>query len=262
MEQEQLLGLRGVAGLFPANSNGDDIEVYADESRSAVLRTLHTLRQQQEKGSDEPHLALADFVSSAESGVQDYIGAFVVTAGLGIEKVLKEFSDDQDDYHRIITQALADRLAEAFAEMLHERVRKEFWGYEVTEKSEKKCACHPELKHQPHRIDELLAEKYQGIRPAPGYPACPDHTEKAELFTLLNAEANTGITLTESFAMNPAASVSGLYFAHPAAKYFVLGKIGKDQVKDYAERKGMSVKEAEKWLAPVLNYGPEATGKQ
>ena len=171
--------------------------------------------------------------------------------------MLKQFSDEQDDYHRIMTQALADRLADAFAEMLHERVRQEFWGYEVTEKSEKKCACHPELKRQSLRIDELLAEKYQGIRPAPGYPACPDHTEKAELFTLLNAEANTGVTLTETFAMNPAASVSGLYIAHPEARYFVLGKIGKDQVKDYAERKGMSLKDAEKWLAPVLNYTPE-----
>ena len=257
IEKEQLLGLKGVAGLFPANSKGDDIEVYADESRSSVLMTLHTLRQQQEKGSGEANLALADFIASTESQLPDYIGGFAVTAGLGIEKVLKQFSDEQDDYHRIMTQALADRLADAFAEMLHERVRQEFWGYEVTEKSEKKCACHPELKRQSLRIDELLAEKYQGIRPAPGYPACPDHTEKAELFTLLNAEANTGVTLTETFAMNPAASVSGLYIAHPEARYFVLGKIGKDQVKDYAERKGMSLKDAEKWLAPVLNYTPE-----
>ncbi len=257
IEQEQLLGLKGVAGLFPANSKRDDIEVYSDESRSEVLMTLHTLRQQQEKGTGEPNLALADFVASAESGVQDYIGGFAVTAGLGIEKVLKQFSDEQDDYHRIMMQALADRLAEAFAEMLHERVRREFWGYEVTEKSEKKCACHPELKHQSLRIDELLAEKYQGIRPAPGYPATPDHTEKAELFTLLNAETNTGITLTGSFAMSPAASVSGLYIAHPEARYFVLGKIGKEQVEDYAERKGMSLKDAEKWLTPVLNYNPE-----
>ena len=257
IEKEQLLGLKGVAGLFPANSKGDDIEVYADESRSSVLMTLHTLRQQQEKGSGEANLALADFIAATESQLPDYIGGFAVTAGLGIEKVLKQFSDEQDDYHRIMTQALADRLADAFAEMLHERVRQEFWGYEVTEKSEKKCACHPELKRQSLRIDELLAEKYQGIRPAPGYPACPDHTEKAELFTLLNAEANTGVTLTETFAMNPAASVSGLYIAHPEARYFVLGKIGKDQVKDYAERKGMSLKDAEKWLAPVLNYTPE-----
>ncbi|MBV5302885.1 MAG: methionine synthase [Chlorobium sp.] len=255
IEKEQLLGLRGVAGLFPANSNGEDIEVYADASRSAVLMTLHTLRQQQEKNTGEPHLALADFVASAESGVEDYIGGFAVTAGLGIEKLLKQFSDEQDDYHRIMTQALADRLAEAFAEMLHERVRKELWGYEASEKSHKKCACHPEIAPcKSGSIEELLAEKYQGIRPAPGYPACPDHTEKAELFTLLNAETNTGITLTESFAMKPAASVSGLYFAHPDARYFMLGKIGKDQVEDYAVRKGMSVKVAEKWLAPVLSY--------
>ncbi len=260
IEQEQLLGLRGVAGLFPANSNGDDIDVYADESRSAVLMTLHTLRQQQEKGAGEPSLALADFIASTASGVQDSIGGYAVTAGLGIETLLKQFSDEQDDYHRIMTQALADRLAEAFAEMLHERVRRELWGYEgyqITEKSEQTCACHPDLKHQSLPVNELLEEKYQGIRPAPGYPACPDHTEKAALFALLNVEATTGITLTESFAMKPAASVSGLYFAHPQAKYFVLGKIGKDQVEDYAVRKQISLKEAEKWLAPVLNYEPQ-----
>ncbi|MEI7934640.1 MAG: vitamin B12 dependent-methionine synthase activation domain-containing protein, partial [Chlorobiaceae bacterium] len=257
IEQEKLLGLKGVAGLFPANSSGDDIEVYSDESRSAVLMTLHTLRQQQEKSAGEPNLALADFIASKESGVEDYIGAFAVTAGLGIEKMLKQFSDEQDDYQRIMMQALADRLAEAFAELLHERVRREFWGYEVSEKSENKCACHPDLKRQTVRIDELLEEKYQGIRPAPGYPATPDHTEKAELFTLLNAEANTGITLTETFAMSPAASVSGLYIAHPEARYFVLGKIGKEQIEDYAERKGMSLNDAEKWLASVLNYNHE-----
>ncbi|MFZ4801501.1 MAG: methionine synthase [Chlorobium sp.] len=257
VEKEQLLGLRGVAGLFPANSNGDDIEVYTDDSRSAVLMTLHTLRQQQEKNAGEPNLALADFVASAESGVEDYMGGFAVTAGLGIEKLLKQFSEEQDDYLRIMTQALADRLAEAFAEMLHERVRKELWGYETAANpaGKKTCACHPDIAScQPVALDELLAEKYQGIRPAPGYPACPDHTEKAELFTLLNAETNTGITLTESFAMNPAASVSGFYFAHPQAKYFMLGKIGRDQVEDYAERKGIALTEGEKWLAPVLNY--------
>jgi 5-methyltetrahydrofolate--homocysteine methyltransferase len=257
IEQEQLLGLKGVAGLFPANSSGDDIEVYSDESRTSLLAILHTLRQQQEKG--EPNLALADFIAPVGSGLEDYIGAFAVTAGLGIEKGLREFSDQQDDYHRIMMQALADRLAEAFAEMLHERVRRELWGYECAEKrdGDKGCACHPAPQCQPHPIHELLAEKYQGIRPAPGYPACPDHTEKAELFTLLNAETNTGITLTETFAMKPAASVCGLYFAHPQAKYFMLGKIGRDQVEEYAERKGMSIKETEKWLAPALNYDPE-----
>jgi len=242
IEKEHLLGLKGVVGLFPANSKGDDIEVYTDESRSTVLLTLHTLRQQQEKRADEAHLALADFIASSESGLRDYIGGFAVTAGLGIEKVLKQFALEQDDYHRIMTQALADRLAEAFAEMLHERVRRDLWGYAPSES---------------FTSEELLAEQYQGIRPAPGYPACPDHTEKAELFSLLHAETNTGITLTETFAMNPAASVSGFYFAHPSAKYFVLGKIGKDQVEDYAGRKGIDVREIEQWLAPVLNYEPE-----
>ncbi len=255
IEREQLPILKGVAGLFPANSSGDDIEVYTDESRTTILTTLHTLRQQQEKGASEPNLALADFIAPVSSGLVDYIGGFAVTAGLGIEKLLKEFSDQQDDYHRIMTQALADRLAEAFAEMLHERVRKELWGYEAVEKRPS-CACHP-LPCESLRIDELLAEKYQGIRPAPGYPACPDHTEKAELFTLLNAETNTGITLTETFAMKPAASVCGLYLAHPQAKYFMLGKIGRDQVEEYAGRKGMEVKVTERWLAPVLNYDPE-----
>jgi len=264
VEKEQLLGLKGVAGLFPANSAGDDIEVYTDESRTTVQITLHTLRQQQKKESGEPNLALADFIAPDKSGLNDYIGGFAVTAGLGIEKVLNQFSLEQDDYHRIMTQALADRLAEAFAEMLHERVRRELWGYERAEavKSNKPCACHPgpgegSRQEKTFSIEMLLAEKYQGIRPASGYPACPDHAEKAELFTLLNAETNTGITLTETFAMNPAASVSGLYFAHPAARYFILGKIGRDQVEDYARRKGMSVRETEKWLAPVLNYDPE-----
>ncbi len=242
IEKDTLLGLKGVAGIFPANSTGDDIDVYADESRKTVLMTLHTLRQQQAKGAGEPNLALADFIASKESGFNDYIGGFAVTAGLGIEKLLKQFSESLDDYHRIMTQALADRLAEAFAEMLHEHVRRELWGYAPGENL---------------KSEELLSENYQGIRPASGYPACPDHTEKAELFTLLNAETNTGITLTESFAMNPASSVSGLYFAHAAAKYFILGKICRDQVEDYARRKGMNIKEAEKWLAPVLNYDPE-----
>ncbi|NTW70245.1 MAG: methionine synthase, partial [Chlorobiaceae bacterium] len=236
---EKMLGLKGVAGIFPANSTGDDIAVYSDESRTTLLGTLHTLRQQEKKAGGEPNLALADFIAPVNSGIKDYIGGFAVTAGLGIEQALKQFTLEQDDYHKIMTQALADRLAEAFAEMLHEKVRRELWGYAPDE------AFKPE---------ELSGEKYQGIRPAPGYPACPDHTEKADLFTLLNAEVSTGITLTETFAMNPAASVSGLYFAHPAAKYFMLGKISKDQVEDYARRKGMSIKETEKWLAPALDY--------
>ena len=242
IEKENLLGMKGVAGIFPANSNGDDIDVYSDENRNTVLITLHTLRQQLDKGTGEPNLALADFIASKESGLKDYIGGFAVTAGLGIEKLLNELRDKNDDYQRIMAQALTDRLAEAFAEMLHEKVRRELWGYAPAET----------LKNE-----ELLAEQYQGIRPASGYPSSPDHTEKAELFTLLNAETNTGITLTETFAMNPASSVSGLYFAHPAAKYFILGKICRDQVEDYACRKGMSLTETEKWLAPVLSYDPE-----
>lgn len=242
IDREKLLGLKGVAGIFPANSSGDDVVIYTDDNRSSALMQVHTLRQQQEKQEGEPNLALADFIAPEESGIRDYIGAFAVTAGLGIEKTLNRFSLEQDDYRRILTQALADRLAEAFAEMLHEKVRRELWGYAPAEIL---------------GSEELLSEKYRGIRPAPGYPACPDHTEKAELFTLLNAETNTGITLTETYAMNPAASVSGFYFAHPEARYFVLGKIGRDQVEDYALRKGMSVQETEKWLAPALNYDPE-----
>ncbi len=239
---QKLLGIRGVAGIFPANAVGDDIMVYADGNSGMIRAVLHTLRQQQEKPSGEPNLSLADFVAPRESGVEDHIGCFVVTTGLGIEKLLKEFADDLDDYNRIMTQALADRLAEAFAEMLHEKVRREFWGYAPGENL---------------GSGELIAEKYQGIRPAPGYPACPDHTEKATIFDLLNAEAATGVTLTETFAMNPAASVCGLFFAHPSSRYFVLGKIGRDQVEDYAGRKGLSVAETERWLAPVLNYDPE-----
>jgi len=226
-----------VAGLFPANSTGDDIEVYGDESRTAPLCTLHTLRQQKPQPEGKPNLALSDFIAPKESGVKDYIGGFALTAGLRIQNILDTFQKEHDDYHRIMAQALADRLAEAFAEMLHEKVRRELWGY------------------APGEIlgtGELLTEKYQGIRPAPGYPACPDHTEKAALFNLLNAEANTGITLTETFAMNPAASVSGLYFAHPESRYFVLGTITGEQVEDYARRKGMSNAEAKKWLSPNL----------
>lgn len=242
IEKEQLLGLKGIAGIFPANSTGDDIEVYTNENRTKVLLTLHTLRQQQKKENGEPNLALADFIAPRETGIRDYIAGFVVTAGLGIEKTLERFSKELDDYRRIMTQALADRFAEAFAEMLHQKIRRQLWGYAAGEHLS---------------APELLSEKYRGIRPAPGYPACPDHTEKAELFTLLNAEAATGVSLTETFAMFPAASVSGFCFAHPAAKYFVLGKICKDQVEDYARRKGMELKDAEKWLAPVLNYNPE-----
>lgn len=230
--EEHALTAKGVVGIFPANSKGDDIEVYADESRTSLLTTLHTLRQQTEKKNETPNLALADFIAPASSGIKDYIGCFTVTAGHGLKHLMERFEKEHDDYHRIMAQALADRLAEAFAEMLHEKVGQNVWGYASNE--------HPDVS--------------LGIRPAPGYPACPDHSEKLLIFNLLNAEANTGVTLTESCAMNPAASVCGTYFAHPEARYFALGSITKDQVEDYAARKGMSGKEVEKWLTSHLHY--------
>ncbi len=234
---ENWLQAKAVVGIFPANRlNDDDIEVYADDDRREVKFTLRNLRQQGEKAPGLPNFCLSDFV--APDG-EDYIGAFAVTAGVGIEKWVKKFEADHDDYHAILLKALADRLAEAFAERMHQRVRKEFWGY----------ACDEDLENE-----DLISEKYQGIRPAPGYPACPEHTEKGTLWELLDVENRTGIKLTESFAMYPASSVSGWYFSHPESKYFGLGNISKDQVKDYAERKGMSLEEAERWLAPVLNY--------
>ncbi|WP_207435514.1 methionine synthase [Sabulibacter ruber] len=237
---EKLLTANGVAGLFPANSIGDDdVEVYADANRSQVLTTFRTLRQQGQKGPNVPNLALADFVAPKETGLQDYVGGFAVTAGIGLDDLVKQFEADHDDYHSIMAKALADRLAEAFAEKLHEIVRKELWAYEPEENLTN---------------EDLIKEKYQGIRPAPGYPACPDHTEKTTLFQLLNVEQNTGITLTESLAMLPTAAVSGLYFAHKQSRYFGLGKIEKDQVQDYAQRKGMTVEEVERWLSPNLNY--------
>jgi 5-methyltetrahydrofolate--homocysteine methyltransferase len=238
--KEKLLSANGVVGLFPANSVGvDDIEIYTDESRNGVKRVLHTIRQQMQKSSGEPNIALADFIASKESGIKDYIGMFAVTAGIGIEKLIEKFEKEHDDYNSIMVKALADRLAEAFAEHLHELVRKEYWGYASDENLS---------------AEELVKEQYTGIRPAPGYPAQPDHTEKPIIFSLLDAEKNTGIKLTESLAMYPAASVSGLYFSHPEAKYFAVGKIGKDQVLDYHRRKGMSVEETERWLSPILNY--------
>ncbi|MCW8812467.1 MAG: methionine synthase [Chlorobium sp.] len=237
---ERLLTANGVVGLFPANSVGvDDIEIYTDESRNGVKRVLHTIRQQMQKSKGEPNIALADFIAPKESGVEDYIGMFAVTTGLGIEKLLEKFEKEHDDYNSIMIKALADRLAEAFAEHLHELVRKEYWRYASGEK---------------FANEDLIKEKYIGIRPAPGYPAQPDHTEKPIIFSLLDAKKNTGIKLTESMAMYPAASVSGLYFSHPKSKYFTVGKIGKDQVLDYHRRKGMSVEEVEKWLSPILNY--------
>ncbi len=227
----------GVFGLFPANAVGDDVELYTDESRRTVRLTWHNLRQQQVRPEGKPHYCLSDFVAPKDSGVADYVGAFAVTAGLGIEKKLAGFAAQHDDYNSILLKALADRLAEAFAEHLHQRVRREFWGYAAGETLTN---------------TELIAEKYRGIRPAAGYPACPDHTEKGPLFALLEAEKHTGIALTESFAMHPAASVSGFYLAHPEARYFAVTKIGRDQLEDYARRKGMTVAEAERWLAPVL----------
>ena len=198
---------------------------------------MHNLRQQRQKAPGQANNSLTDFI--APSGQSDYIGAFAVTTGIGIEKWIKHFEDQQDDYNAIMVKALADRLAEAFAERMHQRVRTEFWAYASEEILDNNA---------------LIAEKYQGIRPAPGYPACPEHTEKGTLWKLLNVENHIGIQLTESYAMYPAASVSGWYYAHPQSKYFGLGQISKDQVEDYADRKGMSIEEAERWLAPVLNY--------
>ena len=229
---------KAVIGFWPANAVGDDIEIYADEPRSRVLTTFHCLRQQLEKPADQFDHSLADFVAPKAGGRLDYLGGFAVTAGHGVDTFAAEFRARHDDYSAIIAQALGDRLAEALAELMHKRAR-ECCGFGRTEQ------LAPE---------ELLREKYRGIRPAPGYPACPDHTEKRPLFDLLGAEAGAGITLTESFAMNPASSVSGLYFNHPDSKYFAVGKLGKDQVEDYARRKGWSVAETEKWLAPYLEY--------
>lgn len=245
--EEKLLQANGQIGLFPANSIGDDIEIYTDESRKEVLTTLHTLRQQTQKRRSASNKALSDFVAPKDTGIADYIGGFAVTAGIGIDDLVSKFEKDHDDYNSIMTKALADRLAEAFAEMLHEKVRMEYWGYAVNEGFSN---------------DDLIREKYTGIRPAPGYPAQPDHTEKRILFDLLQTEQNTGITLTEHFAMSPAASVSGLYFAHPESQYFNVGRIGKDQVEDYSQRKGLSVEEVERWLSPNLNYEPGENEEQ
>jgi 5-methyltetrahydrofolate--homocysteine methyltransferase len=239
--REKWFKARAAVGFWPANAEGDDIALYADETRRERIATLHTLRQQLEKREGRFNAALADFVAPAASGVPDYVGGFVVTAGIGEDAVADRFKNANDDYSSILCKALADRLAEAFAERMHQRVRTEFWGYAPDE------ALSPE---------ELILEKYQGIRPAPGYPAQPDHTEKKTLFELLDAENTAGVKLTESFAMWPGSSVSGLYFANPESFYFGVGKIERDQVEDYAARKGMNVAEVERWLAPVLNYIP------
>ncbi|MBI1733194.1 MAG: methionine synthase [Gammaproteobacteria bacterium] len=241
---ERWLRAAAVIGLFPANSVGDDdVEIYTDESRQGIRATLHTLRQQQRRPDGQPNLALADFIAPRESGLPDHMGAFAVTAGLDIEGKLEEFSRSHDDYSAIMLKALADRLAEALAERMHERVRREFWGY----------ASGEQLGNE-----ALIAERYVGTRPAPGYPACPDHTEKRELWQLLDVEAHAGITLTESLAMQPAASVSGWYLGNSQARYFGVGRINRDQVQDYAHRKGMELRRMEGWLSPLLGYDPEA----
>jgi 5-methyltetrahydrofolate--homocysteine methyltransferase len=238
---EKWLTARAVIGFFPANAAGDDVAVYRDEARRERLATLHSLRQQMPKREGRACLALSDFVAPAESGVADYVGAFVVTAGIGEAEKSEALKGANNDYDAILLKALADRLAEAFAERMHQRVRTEFWGYAPDEKLTN---------------EELIAEKYRGIRPAPGYPAQPDHTEKATLFRLLDAEAAIGVKLTESFAMWPGAAVSGLYFSHPESAYFGVGRIDRDQIEDYARRKGWGVDEAERWLAPILSYDP------
>jgi len=232
-----------VVGFWPANSDGDDILVYGDETRGKPIATLHTLRQQLARREGRANVALADFVAPKRSGCADYIGAFAVTAGLGEETVIDRFKHANDDYSAILAKALADRLAEALAERMHQRTRREFWAYAPDETL---------------RNDEMIAEKYRGIRPAPGYPAQPDHTEKATLFKLLDGERAIGVKLTESFAMWPGASVCGLYFSHPDSYYFGVGKIERDQVEDYAKRKGETFSAMEKWLAPILNYDPLA----
>jgi 5-methyltetrahydrofolate--homocysteine methyltransferase len=239
--EQRLIAARATYGFFPANSAGDDIEVYGDESRMQALTVVHTLRQQMEKPEGQFHYALADFVAPKDTGRRDYLGAFALTAGFGVDELCRRFEREHDDYRSIMTKALADRLAEAFAELLHKKVRED-WGFGLRESLS---------------IEDLIRERYRGIRPAPGYPACPDHTEKRLLFDLLGVEERIGVSLTESFAMIPASSVCGFYFAHPEAKYFAVGKIGPDQVADYASRKRLDRKTAEHWLAPNLSYDPE-----
>ncbi|MEQ8425408.1 MAG: vitamin B12 dependent-methionine synthase activation domain-containing protein, partial [Cyclobacteriaceae bacterium] len=237
--KDRSLQANGVVAFYPANAiDGDDVVLFENGSRKTELSRFHFLRQQNKKAQNLPNFCLSDFVAPQSSGKEDYIGLFAVTAGLGLEKLIEKFKADQDDYSDIMAKALADRLAEAFAELLHEKVRKEFWGYAPSEALSD---------------EELIKEKYQGIRPAPGYPACPEHTEKGTLFNLLRGE-EVGIKLTESYAMYPAAAVSGFYFSHLESRYFGLGKINKDQVADYAKRKQMTLEEAERWLSPNLAY--------
>ena len=235
---EKWFSAKAVYGVFPANTatNSDDILVYTDEKRTTVQHTILTLRQQNDKG-DRPNIALADFIAPVSSGVGDYIGGFCVTAGFGVEEIADRYKNNLDDYNAIMVKALADRFAEAFAEYLHHQIRTVYWGYATAENLDNEA---------------LIREKYQGIRPAPGYPACPDHTEKSTLWKLLQVKENIGVSITDSFAMFPTASVSGYYYAHPKAKYFGLGKITKEQVHDFARRRGFSNEIAERWLAPNL----------
>jgi 5-methyltetrahydrofolate--homocysteine methyltransferase len=238
--EEKWLTAKAAFGFWPASRVGsDDIAVFADDSRTERLATLHHLRQQTAMVNGKPNLCLADYVAPEGAGVQDYVGGFVVTTGIGLEKKVAEFEASHDDYNSILLKALADRLAEAFAEHLHLRVRREFWGY---------------AEQEALSNEELIREKYRGIRPAPGYPACPDHTEKETLFRLLDAPYHTGVELTEHFAMTPTASVSGFYFSHPEARYFAVGQIARDQVEDLARRKAVAVEEVERWLRPNLDY--------
>jgi 5-methyltetrahydrofolate--homocysteine methyltransferase len=240
---EKWLTARAVIGLFPANSHQDDIIIYADEARSEVSATLHHLRQQTSKPGANSNRCLADNIAPADSGLDDYIGAFAVTTGIGIDSKVREFEAAHDDYNSILLKALADRLAEACAEYIHKQVRTDYWGY---------------ANQEALANEQLIAEAYKGIRPAPGYPACPDHTEKATLWQLLDVENNAGISLTESYAMVPTAAVSGFYYSHPNSSYFAVGKINKDQVSDYAERKGITLEKAERWLASILGYDDRA----
>ncbi|MGF1470903.1 MAG: methionine synthase [Rubrobacteraceae bacterium] len=241
--EEKWLTARAVLGLFPASRlPNDSVEVYTDESRKAVLAQLHFLRQQKQKPPGRPNQSLADFIAPKSTGLEDHIGLFAVTAGIGADEIARRFEEENDVYNAIMVKALADRLAEAFAELLHQRVRKEFWGYAADESLSN---------------ESLIREEYRGIRPAPGYPACPEHTEKRTIWNLLEVEKNAGISLTESCAMNPGAAVSGYYFSHPDSRYFGVSEIGRDQVRDYAERKGMPLEKAEKWLSPNLSYDPE-----
>jgi 5-methyltetrahydrofolate--homocysteine methyltransferase len=242
---EKWFGAKGVIGFWPAQADGDDIVLYTDETRTTELSRLFTLRQQMDKGAGKTNVALSDFVAPIGQG-GDYVGGFAVTAGHGEDEIVKRFKDAGDDYSAIMASALADRLAEAFAEWLHYKARVELWGYAPQEAAD---------------TDVMIAEKYQGIRPAPGYPAQPDHTEKGTLFQLLDAEAATGLQLTESYAMTPGAAVSGLYFSHPKSHYFGVGKVDADQVEDYARRKGWDLAKAERWLSPILNYDPAARAR-